>query len=147
MQVSVTNETFVGLQEWGIEVRKACLDKSVNLHTVSEAIGHSYSAITSLISGRVVKTNYLEVAKKINEYLGISVLPEKPKLPSAEWCAAVRAKLYILKMSIGQLSEETGFSRDRLSLVLNGHTMDDPVIERINEVLKIEVPVIPSSSE
>lgn len=145
--MSVTNETFVGLQEWGIEVRKACLDKSVNLHTVSEAIGHSYSAITSLISGRVVKTNYLEVAKKINEYLGISVLPEKPKLPSAEWCAAVRAKLYILKMSIGQLSEETGFSRDRLSLVLNGYTMDDPVIERINEVLKIEVPVIPSSSE
>lgn len=145
--MSVTNETFVGLQEWGIEVRKACLDKSVNLHTVSEAIGHSYSAITSLVSGRVVKTNYLEVAKKINEYLGISVLPEKPKLPSAEWCAAVRAKLYILKMSIGQLSEETGFSRDRLSLVLNGHTMDDPVIERINEVLKIEVPVVPSSSE
>lgn len=145
--MSVTNEAYVGLQEWGIEVRKACLDKSVNLHTVSEAIGHSYSAITSLISGRVVKTNYLEVAKKINEYLGISVLPEKPKLPSAEWCAAVRAKLYILKMSIGQLSEETGFSRDRLSLVLNGHTMDDPVIERINEVLKIEVPVIPSSSE
>ena len=145
--MSVTNETFVGLQEWGIEVRKACLDKSVNLHTVSEAIGHSYSAITSLISGRVVKTNYLEVAKKINEYLGISVLPEKPELPSAVWCAAVRAKLYILKMSIGQLSEETGFSRDRLSLVLNGHTMDDPVIERINEVLKIEVPVIPSSSE
>lgn len=145
--MSVTNETFVGLQEWGIEVRKACLDKSVNLHTVSEAIDHSYSAITSLISGRVVKTNYLEVAKKINEYLGISVLPEKPKLPSAEWCAAVRAKLYILKMSIGQLSEETGFSRDRLSLVLNGHTMDDPVIERINEVLKIEVPVVPSSSE
>lgn len=145
--MSVTNETFVGLQEWGIEVRKACLDKSVNLHTVSEAIGHSYSAITSLISGRVVKTNYLEVAKKINEYLGISVLPEKPKLPSAEWCAAVRAKLYILKMSIGQLSEETGFSRDRLSLVLNGHTMDDPVIERINEVLKIEVPVVPPSSE
>lgn len=44
--MSVTNETFVGLQEWGIEVRKACLDKSVNLHTVSEAIGHSYSAIT-----------------------------------------------------------------------------------------------------
>lgn len=145
--MSVTNETFVGLQEWGIEVKKACLDKSVNLHTVSEAIGHSYSAITSLISGRVVKTNYLEVAKKINEYLGISVLPEKPKLPSAEWCAAVRAKLYILRMSIGQLSEETGFSRDRLSLVLNGHTMDDPVIERINEVLKIEVPVVPSSSE
>ena len=145
--MSVTNETFIGLQEWGIEVRKACIDKSVNLHTVSEAIGHSYSAITSLISGRVVKTNYLEVAKKINEYLGISVLPEKPKLPSAEWCAAVRAKLYILKMSIGQLSEETGFSRDRLSLVLNGHTMDDPVIERINEVLKIEVPVVPSSSE
>ena len=145
--MSVTNEIFVGLQEWEFEVRKACLDKSVNLPTVSEALGHSYSAITSLISGRVVKTNYLEIAKKINEYLEIFVLPEKPKLPSAEWCAAVRAKLYILKMSIGQLSEETGFSRDRLSLVLNGHTMDNPVIERINEVLKIEVPVIPSSSE
>lgn len=144
--MSVTNETFVGLQEWGIEVKKACIDKDVNLHTVSKAIGHSYSAVTSLISGRVVKTNYLEVAKKINEYLGISVLPEKPKLPSSEWCAAVRAKLYILKMNIGQLSEKTGFSRDRLSLVLNGHTMDDPAIERINEVLKIEVPVVSNNS-
>lgn len=145
--MSVTNETFVSLQEWGIEVRKACLDKNVNLHTVSEKIGHSYCVITSLISGRVVKTNYLEIAKKINEYLGVSVLPEKPKLPSSEWCATVRMKLCIQKMSIGQLSEEIGFSRDRLSLVLNGHTMDDPVIEKINEVLKIEVPVIPSSSE
>ncbi|MDO5146103.1 MAG: hypothetical protein Q4D60_03795 [Eubacteriales bacterium] len=143
----VTNETFASLQEWGIEVRKACLDRGENLHTVSEAIGHSYSAITSLISGRVVKTNYLEIAKKINDHLGVTILPKKPQLPSNEWCAAVRTKLFMQKMSIGQLSEETGFSRDRLSLVLNGHTMDDPVIERINGVLNIEVPVIPSSSE
>lgn len=141
------DDIFVDLMDWSIEVKKSCIEKDVNLQAISEKIGHCYSAVTSLVSGRIVKQNYLEIARKINEYLEIGVLPKKPLLPSAEWCAAVRAKLYILKMSIGQLSEETGFSRDRLSLVLNGHTMDDPVIERINEVLKIEVPVIPSSSE
>lgn len=141
------NEIFVNLLEWSIEVKKSCIEKDVNLQTVSEKIGHCYSAVTSLVSGRVIKQNYLEIARKINEYLGINVLPKKPLLPSSEWCAAVRAKLYMQKMSIGQLATETGYSRDRISLVLNGHTMDDPVIEKIMEVLNIEVPVSSESHD
>lgn len=140
-------ETFVSLPEWRNEVKKHCIDKDINLQAVSKVVGYSYSTITSLTSGRVVKENYLEIARKINKYLGVQVLPMKPSLPSEEWCVAVRAKLYVTKMSIGQLATETGFSRDRLSLVLNGYTMDEPVIEKINETLKIEAEVSPKGSE
>lgn len=133
---------YVSLPEWGKEVRKALVDKGINLQSVSEEIGYSYSVVTALLSGRIVKGNYLDIAQKINESLGVQVLPEKPPLPSNEWCGAVRAQLFVLKMNMNQLSETAGFNRDRVSLVLNGHAMDEPVIEKINEVLKIKVPVI-----
>ena len=107
-----------------------------------QEIGHSYTTVTALISGRVVKDNYLEVAKKINEVLEVNVLPKKPQLPSDEWCGAVRAKLYVKKMNISELSRSIGFNRDKVSLVMNGHALDWAVIDRINEELKIEVPVV-----
>lgn len=133
---------YVSLPEWCIEVRSALPRKKTNLQKVSRAIGYSYSTVTALLSGRVVKGNYLDIARKINEVLEVQVLPEKPMLPSDEWCGEVRLKLFVRKMNISQLSESIGFKRDRVSLVLNGHAMDEPVIEKINEALKIEVPVV-----
>ncbi|MDO4306023.1 MAG: hypothetical protein Q4C77_04250 [Eubacteriales bacterium] len=132
---------YVNLTEWCKEVRKALVDKGTNLQSVSEEIGYSYSVVTALLSGRIVKSNYLDIAKKINEVLEVQVLPEKPLLPSDEWCGAVRSKLFVQKMNMNQLSKAVGFNRDRVSLVLNGHAMDEPVIEKINEVLNVEVPV------
>ncbi len=138
---------YVSLSEWSIEVRSALPKKKMNLQSVSKKIGHSYTVVVALLSGRVVKSNYLDIAKKINEVLDVQVLPEKPPLPSNEWCGEVRAKLYLQKMNMIQLSKAVGFNRDRLSLVLNGHAMDEPVIEKINEVLKIEVPVFPTGAK
>ena len=133
---------YVTLQEWCIEVRSALPKKQTNLQKVAEEIGYSYSVVTALLSGRIVKNNYMDIAQKINKVLDVNVLPEKPQLPSAEWCGAVRSKLYVLNMNMNQLSNHVGFNRDRVSLVLNGHAMDMPVIDKINEVLKVEVPVV-----
>ena len=133
---------YVSLQEWGMDVKKALISKETNLKSVSEEIGCSYSVVTALLSGRIIKGNYLDIAKKINKTLGIQTLPERPPLPSGKWCGAVRAQLYMTKMSIGKLSEKAGFNRDRVSLVLNGHAMDKPVIEKINEILRIDEPVV-----
>lgn len=138
---------YVSLPEWEKEVRKALIEKEINLQSVSEKIGYSYSVVTALLSGRIVKGNYLDIAKKINEFLGIQVLPEKPQLPSSEWCGAVRAQLFVSKMNMNQLSKAAGFNRDRVSLVLNGHAMDRPVIEKINEVLGVKVPVVSMSDK
>lgn len=134
---------YVSLPEWCTEVRLALLKKNTNLPKVSKEIGCSYSMVVALISGRIVKGNYLDIAKKINEVLEVQVLPEKPTLPSAEWCAMIRYQLYMHnKMSMDELAEKTGFSRERVSLVANEYSMDEPVIEKINEILNIEVPVV-----
>ena len=107
------SNTTVPISEWCREIRVALARKEMNLQSVADEIGYSYTTITALISGRIVKDNYLDIAKKINEVLEVNVLPEKPQLPSDEWCGAVRAKLYVKKMNISELSKSIGFNRDK----------------------------------
>ena len=141
------SNTTVPISEWCKEIRVALAKKETNLQNVAKKIGYSYTTVTALISGRVVKNNYLEIANKINEVLEVNVLPEKPQLPSDEWCGTVRAKLYVKKMKIYELSRSIGVNRDKVSLVLNGHALDWAVIEKINEKLKIEVPAVPVGTD
>lgn len=141
------SNTTVPISEWCKEIRVALAKKETNLQNVAKKIGCSYTTVTALISGRVVKNNYLEIANKINEVLEVNVLPEKPQLPSDEWCGTVRAKLYVKKMNINELSRSIGVNRDKVSLVLNGHALDWAVIEKINEKLKIEVPAVPVGTD
>ena len=141
------SNTTVPISEWCKEIRVALAKKETNLQNVAKKIGYSYTTVTALISGRVVKNNYLEIANKINEVLEVNVLPEKPQLPSDEWCGTVRAKLHVKKMNINELSRSIGVNRDKVSLVLNGHALDWAVIEKINEKLKIEVPAVPVGTD
>lgn len=141
------SNTTVPISEWCKEIRVALAKKETNLQNVAKKIGYSYTTVTALISGRVVKNNYLEIANKINEVLEVNVLPEKPQLPYDEWCGTVRAKLYVKKMNINELSRSIGVNRDKVSLVLNGHALDWAVIEKINEKLKIEVPAVPVGTD
>lgn len=141
------SNTTVPISEWRKEIRVALAKKETNLQNVAKKIDYSYTTVTALISGRVVKNNYLEIASKINEVLEVDVLPEKPQLPSNEWCGTVRAKLYVKKMNINELSRAIGVNRDKVSLVLNGHALDWTVIEKINEKLKIEVPAVPAGTD
>ena len=141
------SNTTVPISEWCKEIRVALAKKETNLQNVAKKIGYSYTTVTALISGRVVKNNYLEIANKINEVLEVNVLPEKHQLPSDEWCGTVRAKLYVKKMNINELSRSIGVNRDKVSLVLNGHALDWAVIEKINEKLKIEVPAVPVGTD
>lgn len=84
------SNTTVPISEWCKEIRVALARKEMNLQSVADEIGYSYTTITALISGRIVKDNYLDIAKKINEVLEVNVLPEKPQLPSDEWCGAAK---------------------------------------------------------
>ena len=70
------SNTTVPISEWCKEIRVALARKEMNLKSVADEIGYSYTTITALISGRIVKDNYLDIAKKINEVLEVNVLPE-----------------------------------------------------------------------
>lgn len=130
----------ISFLDWKKEVKKALVDREMNLQEVSEKAGYCYTTVSALVSGRIAKDNYKEVAMQINAVLGIEGIPDKPTVPSPEWCMAVRAAIWERKMSVGQLSKSAGFSRDRVSLVINGHSMDKPVIEAVSKVLEIKEP-------
>ena len=61
------SNTTVPISEWCKEIRVALARKEMNLQSVADEIGYSYTTITALISGRIVKDNYLDIAKKINQ--------------------------------------------------------------------------------
>ena len=124
--------------EWERQVRKALAEKEVNLKYVASKIGVSYSMVSGLVSGNTVKSNYLELAGSINQVLGLEDLPEKPDgLPAEQWCLDVRIAMLKKKVNVTELSEKLGYTRDRVSLVVNGRHMDEEVVAAINEFLDI----------
>lgn len=132
------------MTQWGREVKKAKIDKNYTNKQLADEVGVCVTTISSLINGRYAKKDYVEIAKKINAILGIKGLPEKPVTPSDEWCKTVRKTLIDKDMQATDLSEAIGFSKDKVSVVLNGHYLDEPVIRAINKLLDIKVPVIDS---
>lgn len=133
------------LLQWGKDVKKALIDKGMTVKQVASEAGYCVTTVSSLINGRYAKANYAEIAGKINNVLGTTGLPPRPTVPSEEWCKEVRKALVDRNMRMNQLAENVGFSRDRVSLVVNGHCLDEPVVKGINALLHISEPVVSSS--
>ena len=55
------SNTTVPISEWCKEIRVALAKKETNLQNVAKKIGYSYTTVTALISGRVVKSDSQEV--------------------------------------------------------------------------------------
>ena len=49
-------------------------------------------------------------------------------------------------MTISELAEQAGVSRDRMSLVINGKMMNDQIVSKVVKLLGITVPAISSSN-
>lgn len=134
------------ITQWGKEVKKAAIEQDMSLLDVAYKAHLNYQAVTALINGRYAKRNYAEMAEKINAVLGTTGIPPRPPVPSDEWCKAVRKSMVDNDMmKVNDLAEQTGFSRDRVSLVINGNFYDEPVIEKINVILNISEPVLATS--
>lgn len=132
------------LSQWGKEVKKAAIDKGLTIKQVAQLTGHSTTVVSSLINGRYAKPNYKKIAEEINDVLGTTGTPPRPAVPSEEWCKTVRKALVDKSMRMNDLATGVGFTRDRVSLVVNGHCYDEPVIEAINKLLGIGEPVLSS---
>ncbi|MBQ9437651.1 MAG: helix-turn-helix transcriptional regulator [Lachnospiraceae bacterium] len=133
------------MSKWGKDVKKAAIDKGMTLIEVSREIGVSMTLLSALINGRYAKPNYADIAEKVNGVLGTTGIPPRPTVPSERWCNAVRKAMIDRKMLVKDLALETNFSRDRVSLVINGNAYDEEPIGAINRLLEITEPVLPSA--
>lgn len=72
--------------------------------------------------------------------LGTKGLPERIHAPSDEWCQSVKIGLIKKNMSVSQLADAAGVTRDKMSLVINGKMLDQQVVNTVNRLLDIALP-------
>ena len=128
--------------QWSKAVRKAAIDNDMTMKQLAEQIGYSIATVSSVINGRYSNASYQAIAEKINDVLGTEGLPERTVTPSDEWCQSVKIELVKQKMSVSQLAEKLGVSRDRPSLVINGKMMNKKIVSAVNDLLGIELPAV-----
>lgn len=131
--------------QWSKDVKKAVIDRDMKIKQLADAIGYSVATVSQVINGRYSNASYQSIAEKINEVLGTKGMPERVDMPSDEWCQSVKIALVKENMSVKQLAESVGVSRDRLSLVVNGKMMNAEIVTAINNLLNITVPAVISS--
>ena len=130
--------------QWSKDVRKALIDKDMNIKELANEIGYSSMTVSSVINGRYSNASYQVIAEKINKVLGTVGLPERIDTPSNEWCQAVKIELVKQELNVNKLAKKLNVSRDRLSLVINGKMMNEQIVDAINSLLNITLPAIPS---
>ncbi len=123
---------------WNKEVKKALIDRDMTVKQLSAELGCTTSTISKLLNGRYASNEYEYIVTRINDMLGTKGTPERLDMPSDEWCKEVRKCLIDKKMTIKQLSEEIGFTRDQVSLVINGHWLQEEIVAAINKLLGIK---------
>lgn len=125
------------LSKWAKEVRKAMIDREMNLKELADKTGYCTTTLSMIINGRYGKKNFMKIVTEINQVLNLNELPEKPQMPSQDWIKLVRKAMIDREISqVNQLAAMIGYSRDRVSLVING-SYDKAVIEAINQLFDI----------
>lgn len=134
------------LSQWSKSVRKAIIDKETTMKDVASHIGCRPQVLSALINGKPISSDFDTLVNKVNDLLGTTGYPPKPVLPSEEWQKEVRKAMVDRDMTMNQLSATLGVKRDRISLIVNGHSYNDEIIGAINELLNVSVPVISATT-
>lgn len=132
------------LSQWSKDVKKALIDRDMTIRELGEKIGYSNAVVSSVIGGRYSNTSYKKIVEKINKTLETKGMPERISTPSDNWCCAVKVELVKKNMTISELAEHAGVSRDRMSLVINGKMMNEQIVSEVDKLLGITVPAISS---
>ena len=132
------------LSQWSKDVKKALIDRDMTMRELGEKIGYSNAVVSSVIGGRYSNTSYKKIVEKINKTLETKGMPERISTPSDNWCCAVKVEPVKKNMTISELAEHAGVSRDRMSLVINGKMMNEQIVSEVDKLLGITVPAISS---
>lgn len=115
-------------------------DKGITVRQLAEETGYAISTVSQTINGRYSRRNYQAIVSRINRVLGTEGLPERIHTPSDEWCQSVKIGLIRKNMSVSQLAEASGVTRDKMSHVINGRMMDCQVVDTVSRLLGIALP-------
>lgn len=132
------------LSKWGKDVKKALIEREMTIRELGEAIGYGTSTVSSVIAGRYSNASYKEIVSKINKVLGTKGLPKRISTPSEEWRCAVKTELIKRNLTLGKLAKEMGVTRDRMSLIVNGKSMNKEIVQKVNEFLDIKINAVSS---
>jgi len=133
------------LSQWSKDVKKALIDRDMTMNDLAAKVGKSQAVISSVIGGRYSNSTYKDIVEQINKVLGTEGMPERVATPSDEWCCAVKVELVKRNMTVNDLAEQSGVSRDRMSLVINGKMNNEKIVAKVVELLGISVPVMSSN--
>ncbi len=133
-------EAVPKLPQWYGDVKNAMRDKGMSVRQLAEETGYAISTVSQTINGRYSRRNYQAIAGRINSVLGTKGLPERFCAPSDEWCQSVKIGLIRKNMSVSQLAEASGVTRDKMSHVINGRMMDQQVVNTVSRLLDIALP-------
>lgn len=123
---------------WAKEVRKALVDRDMTISSLAKAVGYSTTVVSGMLNGRYSR-NCKSIAEKINNELGTKGMPDfAGNTPSDEWCKNVRKGLIDKGMTIIEMANQIGYSRDQVSLVINGHCYNQKMVTAINNLLGIK---------
>ncbi len=128
------------LPQWYGDVKNAMRDKGMSVRQLAEETGYSVSTVSQTINGRYANRNYQAIAGRINSVLGTEGMPERICTSLDEWCKSARIELIRKNMSISQLAESAGVTRDRMSYLLNGRKMDQQLVGTVSRLLGIALP-------
>lgn len=133
-------EVVPKLPKWYGDVKNTMRDKGISVRQLAEETGYAISTVSQIINGHYSRRNYQAIAGRINSVLGTQGLPERICEPSDEWCQSVKVGLIKKNMSVGQLAEAAGVTRDKMSHVINGRMMNWQIMNTVSRLLDIALP-------
>lgn len=135
--------TIPKLPQWYADVKNAMRDKGISVKQLAEETGYAISTVTQTINGRYSRRNYQVIAGRINNVLGTKGLPERIYV-SDEWYRSAKIGLYDKNMSVVQLAQAAGVTRDKMDAVINGRMVDQQIMNTVSRLLDIALPEVPS---
>ena len=147
-------EVMAKSSRWTKDVKKALIDREMTQKQLAECLGFTVATVNAVLAGKYPNKTGRDIVRKINETLGTTGGPERLNTAPKDWCTKVRVRLqeYNLDgrqdngMTIGELAENVGATRDKVSNIINGRQWDADIAKKIAETLGIGLPTLPSAS-
>lgn len=126
------------ISQWSIEIRSHARAQGRTVKEIALGAGVAPSTVYRILSGCYYPNNYDQIVDALNGATGVTVRPPEPPVQSMEWRTQVLALLYQRGMHVTDLARELHVRRERVSQVISGKTVDEPIVQAIEQYLGMQ---------
>lgn len=127
--------------QWAKDVKKSLIDRGWTMTDLGEKVGYSVQTVHAVVNGRYPNATGNAIVGMINSALGTQGGPAR--LVTEEWQTSVRVAMLEKHLTVTELAERLGISRDKLSQIINGRQWDGDTIGKVVELLGVRPPSAP----